>query len=105
MNYETYQQLIYAWMALGVIISLVLLKVVAPYGWYSSSKWGPQISNRLGWILMEIPGMMVLMYFMLSNGSGLQLATGILVAFYLFHYINRVFIFPFRIHTRGKNCR
>ena len=67
MNYETYQHLIYAWMALGVVISLVLLKVTAPYGRHTTSSWGPLISNRLGWMLMEMPGMMVLMYFLLSG--------------------------------------
>lgn len=102
MTFETYQYLIYAWMALGVVISLVLLQVAAPYGRHTTSHWGPQISNKLGWMLMEMPGMIILLYFMLSNGSAQHLVTGVMVSFYVFHYINRVFVYPFRIHTRGK---
>ena len=53
MTYETYQSLIYGWMALGAVIFLLLLKVSAPFGRHTSSNRGPQISNRLGWMLME----------------------------------------------------
>ncbi len=102
MTCEIYQILIYTWMALGAVISLILLKVTAPFGRHTSSGWGPLISNRLGWMLMEMPGMILLMYFVLSNGSAQNIVTGIFVAFYMFHYINRAFVFPFRIHTRGK---
>jgi hypothetical protein len=102
MTYETYQNLIYCWMALGVVISLVLLKVAAPFGRHTTTHWGSLISNRLGWMLMEMPGMMLLMYFVLSTASCQNIVTDVLVAFYMFHYINRAFVFPFRIHTRGK---
>lgn len=102
MTYETYQNLIYTWMALGVVISMVLLKVAAPFGRHTTSNWGPLISNRLGWMIMEMPGMMLLMYFLLTSGSCQNIVTGVLVSFYMFHYINRAFVFPFRIHTRGK---
>jgi 3-oxo-5-alpha-steroid 4-dehydrogenase 1 len=102
MTYLTYQNLVFAWMAVGAIVFLVLLKVPAPYGRHASSKWGPQLSNRLGWILMEAPGMAMLLYFVLTHASRQNAMTWTLIAFYLFHYINRTFIFPLRIHTRRK---
>ncbi|MCE5332598.1 MAG: DUF1295 domain-containing protein [Bacteroidales bacterium] len=102
MTYETYQALIYSWMAAGVVIFLALFKVIAPFGRHTSSNWGLQISNKLGWMLMEMPGMILLMYFVISNGSSQNAVTWILVAFYMFHYLNRAFVFPFRIHTKGK---
>jgi len=102
MSYEIYQRLIFSWMALGAIISAVLLRIPAPFGRHTSSHWGPLIRNRIGWMLMEIPGMIVVLYFVLSTGSSPNIITGVLVGFYMFHYINRAFVFPFRIHTRGK---
>ena len=102
MTYEIYQNLIYSWMALGAVISMVLLNVAAPFGRHTTSNWGPLISNRLGWMVMEMPGMLILMYFVLTNSSCHNILTGVLVSFYMFHYINRAFVFPFRIHTRGK---
>lgn len=102
MTYETFKNLVYIWMAAGAAIFLVLLKVTAPYGRHTSSKWGPQISNRLGWILMEAPGMILLLYFVLTKASQQNLMSWTLVAFFMFHYINRTFVFPFRIHTKAK---
>jgi len=89
-------------MALAAAIFLVLLKVTAPYGKHTSTKWGPLIPNNLGWILMETPAMFVLMYFMIANASAQNAMTWVLVSFFMFHYLNRTFIFPFRIRTRGK---
>jgi 3-oxo-5-alpha-steroid 4-dehydrogenase 1 len=102
MIYQTYQNLIYIWMVLAAAIFLLLLKVTAPYGRYTSSRWGPQINNRLGWILMEVPAMILLLFFVIANASNQNKMTWTLVAFFLFHYVNRTFVFPFRIRTRGK---
>lgn len=102
MTYETYQLLITTWMAIGAVISLILLRVAAPFGRHTTTGWGPLISNRLGWMMMEMPGMLLLMYFVLSNGAAQNRVTGVLVGFYMFHYINRAFVYSFRTHTRGK---
>jgi 3-oxo-5-alpha-steroid 4-dehydrogenase 1 len=102
MIYETFQNFVYLWMALGAVVFLVLLKVTAPYGRYATSGLGLQINNRLGWVLMEVPAMVLLMYFVIINSSGQSAMSWTLVAFFMFHYINRTFIFPFRIHTKGK---
>jgi 3-oxo-5-alpha-steroid 4-dehydrogenase 1 len=102
MVYETFKNLNYIWMALGAAIFLLLLKVTAPYGRHTSPAWGPQISNRIGWILMEVPAMVMIMLLVLANASGQNVLSWTLVAFFMFHYLNRTFIFPFRIRTKGK---
>jgi len=102
MSYQTFQTLIYIWMAMGVVTFFTLLRITAPYGRHTRAKWGRQISNRLGWILMESPVMIVLLYFVLTNIEKQTMVTWTLVGFFLIHYIHRTFIFPFRIRTRGK---
>lgn len=102
MSYETFQYLNYLWMAIAVAVFFVLLKITAPYGRHTSSTWGPKISNRLGWIIMEAPVIISLLYFMDLNVSSPSNITWILAGLFIFHYINRTFIFPFRIHTKGK---
>lgn len=89
-------------MAIGIATFFLLLKVTAPYGRHTTSKWGPQISNNLGWILMEAPVMILLMSFVLSNPENQSMFSYTLVAAFMFHYINRTFIFPFRLRTKGK---
>ena len=102
MNYETYKQIIYVWMAIGMAVFFLLLKVTAPYGRHASSKWGPQISNKIGWVLMELPVLILLLYFVIKYSGNQNAVSLVLVAAFLFHYINRIFIFPFRIRTKGK---
>jgi len=69
MNCETYKTLILIWMGIAAAIFLLLLRVTAPYGRHASAKWGPQVSNRMGWVVMEAPGMMLMaIIFNLANG-------------------------------------
>ncbi|CAN5853149.1 3-oxo-5-alpha-steroid 4-dehydrogenase [soil metagenome] len=102
MNYETYKKILFGWMAIAVGVFFLLLKVTAPYGRHSSSKWGPQISNKIGWVLMEAPVMILLLYYVIRYAENQTAVSYTLVAAFMFHYINRTFIFPFRIRTKGK---
>ena len=83
MLYSIYEQLILAWMAVGIVTFFILLKVTAPYGRHSSSSWGPMISNRLGWILMEVPVMLCLLYFMREASVPLSNYAWVLLALFL----------------------
>jgi 3-oxo-5-alpha-steroid 4-dehydrogenase 1 len=102
MSYSTYQTIVYSWMAIGLATFILLLKITAPYGRHTTTKWGPQISNHLGWMIMEVPVMIVLMFFILTNLENQNAVTWFLISAFMFHYINRTFIFPFRIRTTGK---
>ena len=102
MSYETYQFLIYVWIAAGVATFILLQKVTAPYGRHTTSGWGPQINNNLGWIIMEAPVMILSLYFYLSSIENQTAVSSFLTATFVLHYINRTFIFPFRLRTKGK---
>jgi 3-oxo-5-alpha-steroid 4-dehydrogenase 1 len=101
-SYDTYRLILYAWIGLAIIIFFVLLKITAPYGRHTTSGWGPSISNRLGWTIMEAPVLLVLGFFVLSSVDHQTMATWIMTGLFAFHYINRTFIFPFRLNTKGK---
>lgn len=97
-----FDKIIYLWMATGVITFFYLLKVTAPYGRHTTDKWGPQIDNRLGWIIMEFPVLAVLLYYLINAAEKPSLPVWIMVAMFIVHYINRTFVFPLRIKTKGK---
>ena len=84
----------------AVVTFVVLLFVRAPYGRHVKKGWGPEISNKAGWILMELPSFAIILYFLL-NYSHSSYAT-LLLFLWLVHYANRTFVFPLRIRTQGK---
>ncbi|MCX6224924.1 MAG: DUF1295 domain-containing protein, partial [Bacteroidia bacterium] len=55
-----------------------------------------------GWVLMEAPGMILLLYFVFISVSRQNAMSWTLISLYLFHYLNRTFVFPMRLRTRAK---
>jgi steroid 5-alpha-reductase len=79
-----------------------LLFIKAPYGRYASTSWGPLIPAVPGWVFMEGINIWITLYifFHLSNeklirSQGNQICLGLFVL----HYINRSFIYPFRMRN------
>lgn len=101
-SFATYQLFFYLWIGVAVIIFLLLQKVVAPYGRHTTNKWGPQIANHIGWMLMELPALLIMLFFFKKILSAENLIIELMIGLYCLHYFNRSFIFPFRLHTKGK---
>jgi 3-oxo-5-alpha-steroid 4-dehydrogenase 1 len=102
MTEEIFNKIIIAWIILGLIVFLINLKIVAPYGRHASKKWGILINNRLAWIIMESPVLFLVMYFVLPKIASLNIVTWILFLLFSAHYVHRTFIFPFRIKGSSK---
>lgn len=101
-SFSTYQVIFYLWISIAVSVFFLLLKIAAPYGRHSSAKWGPQIHNHIGWLMMELPALLVMVAFFVINFSQKMLVAELLIGLFCLHYFNRSFIFPFRLHTKGK---
>jgi len=101
-SFSTYQLIFYIWIGIAIAIFFLLLKIAAPYGRHASAKWGPQIDNHYGWFLMEFPALAVMIYFLVKTWSFQSAAVSIMIILFCMHYFNRTFVFPFRLHTRGK---
>jgi hypothetical protein len=97
-----FNTLLYIWMGMAVAIVPILLKVTPPYGRHTSNSWGPTISSRLGWIIMEIPVIIVFSYLFFTGDAEKSLPLYVFFGLFMLHYFNRVFIFPFRIKEDGK---
>jgi len=101
-SFDTYLLIFTIWIVVAIAIFFLLLKVTAPYGRHSSANWGPQIDNHYGWFLMEFPALAVMLFVFIKIFSIQNLPIAIMIGLYCLHYFNRTFIFPFRLHTRGK---
>ena len=94
--------IVYAWIAIALFIFPLVIRIVAPYGRHTTRKWGAMIDNRAGWILMEMPELLVFAGFYLFGTGSHPAVTWIFFSFWVLHYINRTLIFPFRLRTTGK---
>jgi protein-S-isoprenylcysteine O-methyltransferase Ste14 len=102
MDRENYLLFVWSWAILGLVIFVILLFVTAPYGRHSRKDWGPNIPNRLGWVIMEVPSLLVFSLTFLLGPNGVQPVTWIFFALYVGHYTNRSVIYPLRTRTSGK---
>lgn len=97
-----FNYIVWIWIGIGVITFFLLLKIRAPYGRHTSSRWGPMVSNKWGWFWMEAPALFLFPILVALGPREKDLLSLILVGLWSIHYINRVFIYPFRIKTKGK---
>ena len=102
MNDSMFYFLVYVWIGIALVIFPVVIRIVAPYGRHTTKKWGLLINNRLGWIIMEAPALLVFAGFYLFGSAKHSLVTWLFFGLWVFHYINRTLIYPFRLRTKGK---
>lgn len=99
---ELHTLLIYGGFLSAAFVFCFLLFFTAPYGRHVRAGWGPTVPNHIGWILMETPAVLSILYFCLgTRRHGLQ-AVWVLLGIWQIHYLYRTYIFPFLIQSRGK---
>ncbi len=86
----------------GAVTFLVLQFVTAPYGRHARAGWGPTVSNRLGWMVMESPAALGFLAVYALGANALAPAPLALAALWLAHYLHRAFIYPFRLRSAKK---
>jgi len=87
---------------LGVVTLVSLFFVVAPYGRHVRKGWGPQIPARVGWVVMEAPASLAFLAIYLYGEHRFEPAPLAMLALWQFHYVQRAFVFPFRMKISGK---
>lgn len=102
MDLETFQWILGGWIALAVVIFLINLRIVAPYGRHTKRTWGPMIDNRLGWFLMETPVLLIFPLLFFLGPTEKSPLSYLFLGLYILHYAHRALIFPWRLRTRGK---
>jgi len=90
-----------AWFALSAVTFLVLQFISAPYGKHIRDGWGPTIPNRLGWLVMETPPIVVFAT-LFAVGTHRDPAAFVFATCFLVHYVYRGWVYPFRLQTDGK---
>src|SRR5262245_18766976 len=92
--------LIVALVSLGTLV--VLLFISAPYGRHARSGWGPTVPARLAWIIMELPAPLGFVLFYVQSERATLPVPMFLATLFMIHYIERTFVYPFRMRWKGK---
>lgn len=79
----------------GLVIFVTLYHVNAGYGKMRTEKWGPTISNKVGWCMMEVPVFLIMLYFYGLSEVRTDVPYYVFFIFFEIHYFQRSFIFPF----------
>ena len=105
---NTYYIILTSMAVMAVIVFVALFYFKAGYGYLSTSKWGPKISNKAAWVIMEAPAFVFLLYQTISfAASGVETGNSrtvlyIMAGLFLLHYFQRSFIFPFLMRGKSK---
>jgi 3-oxo-5-alpha-steroid 4-dehydrogenase 1 len=94
---EFFNGFLIAMIVLAAVVFSVLFFIDAGYGQYIDTRWGTAISNKAGWVIMEVP--VVIVFFLYWVTSDRRFESAPLVFFLLFnlHYLQRTFVFPWLI--------
>lgn len=98
---------LHAWLVTATFVfaagtAVALLFISAPYGRHVRAGWGPTIPARLGWVLMESPAVLWFGFVYLQGQYRAEPLPLLLLGAWMFHYVYRTFVFPFRLRIAGK---
>ena len=105
---NTYYTILIAMAVIAVIVFIALFYLKAGYGYLSNTHWGPQINNKLSWIIMESPAFLFALYYTWKYAnSGIDTGNDkivllAMIGFFLLHYFQRSFIFPLLMRGKSK---
>lgn len=88
----------------ALIVFIALHFINAGYGMLFDKKWGASLSNRIGWIVMEAPVFITMIFLWIFATDEYRfdpIRITFLVLFQI-HYFQRSFIFPFLIKGNSR---
>lgn len=88
--------------AVAAIVFVALHFVNAGYGIMYTRRWGPAVSNRIGWILMEAPVFVLMIILWALSERRTEAAPFVMFLIFELHYFQRSFVFPFLIKGKSR---
>src|SRR5687767_3400167 len=102
MSLITLETIAWIWLGIAIVVHITMFYITAPFGRHTSEKWGVSINNKDGWIIMELPSLAIMIYFLLTGNFTFVNFSWILFMVWIIHYFNRTFIYPLRIKSTPK---
>ena len=102
MSLQTITVIAYIWLAIAIVVHITMFFVTAPFGRHTTENWGISINNKTAWIAMEMPSLLIMLYFLFRGHNSFNSYVWILFVLWIIHYFNRTLIYPFRIKATPK---
>ena len=99
---STHQLLVGGMFALAALTYVALRFVVAPYGRHARAGWGPTVPDRVGWMVMESPSLLLFAWIYAHGTHRAEAAPLALLGLWMLHYAHRTLVYPFRLRSTGK---
>ena len=102
MENNIYNLLLIIMPILAIFVFIALFFIKAGYGMFQTKQCGWSINNKIGWVMMESPAFLIMLFLWLNYEE--RQSTVPLIFFLLFelHYFQRSFIFPFLMKGKSK---
>ena len=97
---DVYHALVMLLFAIAGVVFAVLGLVSAPYGRHSRQGWGPRISERVAWIVMEAPSALLFAWIYFQGPRAFDTVPLLMLVLWQAHYLHRAFIYPLRKRSR-----
>ena len=103
-SHDFYYAVVWAMLALAVVVFTALQYVTAGYGMMYSHRWGPTVGNRIGWVLMEAPVFAAMLLLWLCSPRHTETAPSVMIVLFLLHYFQRSFVFSAANQRQGAHA-
>ncbi len=97
-----YHRFLLGWSLLALLVFAALFFITAPYGRFTRGGWGPTLSSRLGWMLMEAPSAVLMVVFFFMGDRIVNPVAWVFLLIWESHYLHRAFVYPFQLRGGRK---
>ncbi|MXZ61033.1 MAG: DUF1295 domain-containing protein [Acidobacteria bacterium] len=102
-EFEFHRLLVWGMLGVAAVTFGYLFRRTAPYGrHYAGSGWGPDISSKVGWVVMEWPAVLFFLSVYLQGEAAASVVPLVFLTMWQIHYVHRTFIYPFRARSAGN---
>jgi protein-S-isoprenylcysteine O-methyltransferase Ste14 len=97
-----HRQIVLGLFGAALVTYVALRFIVAPYGKHARGGWGPTLSDRAAWVLMESPSFFGFAWVFANGVHRAEPAPLALAALWLLHYGQRTLVYPFVKRDSGR---
>jgi len=100
-----YAALLRIFFAAAALVVPLLFVITPAYGRHVGQSHGRKIDSTLGWVIMEVPSVVVFLLCVAVSERAVSTACIVFLVMWQTHYVHRCFIYPWRRRQHGSERR